>query len=157
MIKGLSRFEKLTIAGVLLVLALGVCIVAGLFAYGTLTAPKPARAGQPSTPTAPPAPTVTPEDDGWIETITSNSYVSSSGSCATVQGEARNTSDETLRYVTVIVSLYDEDDVFLASESNFIEFRSLAPGETSPWRVINCFPRAAALGYYRIGYRETGF
>jgi hypothetical protein len=48
----------------------------------------------------------------------------------------RNTSSASLRNVKALVSFYTADDEFISSDSALIEFTTLLPGQTSPFKVL---------------------
>lgn len=52
------------------------------------------------------------------------------------KGQVRNATDVKLEGVQAIVSFFTDDGTFIASDSAFLEFNPLMPGQTSPFEVI---------------------
>src|SRR6185503_9548309 len=54
---------------------------------------------------------------------------------AIVEGQVKNISPESLKTVQALVEFYTGDDKFITSDSSFIEYTTLLPGQTSPFKV----------------------
>jgi len=73
------------------------------------------------------------------------------GHFVTVEGEVKNISDSTLEDVVAVISVYDENGVFVTSDSALIEYTTLLPGQTSPFEVIVDYnPRMAK---YKVEFK----
>jgi len=52
-----------------------------------------------------------------------------------IEGEVENIADQGLDRVEVVVTMYDEDNVLLATQRSLLSIETLQPGEVSPFRV----------------------
>lgn len=55
---------------------------------------------------------------------------------AIVTGEIKNISDENLKNVEAVASFYTEDGTFISADSALIEYQTLLPGQTSPFKIM---------------------
>ena len=70
----------------------------------------------------------------------------SDGDPTTVAGQIRNTSQSTLRFVQVIVILYDAGGNTVGVDSTYAALDTIGPGQTAPFS-LNLYPSAAPSGY----------
>ena len=54
----------------------------------------------------------------------------------TAEGSVTNISSETLANVQAVVTFETKDGTLVTSEDGLIEYTTLLPGQTSPWKVI---------------------
>jgi hypothetical protein len=77
------------------------------------------------------------------------------GDTLTVTGLVRNHGRLPAEGITAIVFAFDRSGTFVASARAPLDFRTLGPGEESPFRVA--VPHVADVGRYRVTFRdETG-
>jgi len=55
------------------------------------------------------------------------------GNYVQVRGEVQNVSGEKLEYVKAVVSFYDADGTFISSERGYMDFKTLMPGQVTPF------------------------
>lgn len=53
-----------------------------------------------------------------------------------VEGQVKNISSQPLENVKAVVEFYTATDVFISSDSSLIEYKTLMPGQTSPFKII---------------------
>lgn len=74
-----------------------------------------------------------------LELITWNWGESISGHFIEARGQLKNISQNSMQRVNVLVSFYDSSGNFVTSQSSFIEFDPILPGQISPFNVIASF------------------
>jgi len=57
-----------------------------------------------------------------------------------VWGQVENVGAYTCVFPEIVVEYYDHSDTFIISKSGYLEYRNLAPGETSPFSIITRRP-----------------
>jgi hypothetical protein len=81
---------------------------------------------------------------------------SESGITVKAEGEVTNISNEPLRNVVALVSFYTKDRTFITSDTGFLEYNPILPGQTSPFRVITGYNRAMAMASIDFKYFGGG-
>jgi len=71
---------------------------------------------------------------------------------ATVEGEVKNISGQSLDGVTVVASWYDASGGFITSDWSFIEYQPILPGQTSPFKVMTT--KNPAMKKFTINFKE---
>ena len=107
------------------------------------------------TVTASPMPTETPpEVGGGVEFQGVTDYLSSTGSHYMV-GEVLNGTADTLRFVEVLATFYDDDGQVVGTGSTFTELSIIEPGSTAPFKMTTL--NLPAVGRYdlRVDYSTT--
>lgn len=63
-------------------------------------------------------------------------YQTSDGGQITVEGQVKNTGDESAEYVQAVVTFYTKAGKFAGSKSSYLTYTTLLAGQTSPFKVI---------------------
>ena len=95
-------------------------------------APVSARASAPSAPAESPSPEPPPPTYA-LALMSSRGYAE--GSFHIVEGQVKNVSDQALKNVTVVVTWFDKDGVFIKSDNTLIEYNPILAGQTSPFKT----------------------
>jgi hypothetical protein len=101
-----------------------------------------------STPTSTPLPSATPTTTSSpqiVAILSSSTYTSSSS--RHIVGEVRNDTLSNVRYVKVIVSMYDGNNVFVGTDYAYTLMDILTPAQRSPFRVLISDPPASFHHY----------
>ena len=88
-----------------------------------------------------------------LEVLSTNFRRDESGEYSFFEGEIKNISSESLKNVEAVVSFYDANDKFVTSESGLIEYLDLAPGQTSPFKVLSKYHARIVRG--SVGFKNT--
>ncbi|KAA5547004.1 hypothetical protein FYK55_00880 [Roseiconus nitratireducens] len=114
------------IAGVFIV-GLIVCGIVGFF----VDPPDTSRRSDPTTTAKVPAPEVQRlQLESW------NWHLSPGGQYVQVEGQITNVSSSPFDGVKAVASFFDSEGGFITSDSAYIEYRPLLPGQTSPFSVM---------------------
>ena len=70
-------------------------------------------------------------------------HYSSSGSYMIAEGEVQNLTGRRLELVKFVVSYYDENDNFVTSGKGYLEYKTLMPGQHSPFKGYSGYNPAA--------------
>ena len=70
-------------------------------------------------------------------------HYSSSGSYMIAEGEVENLTGRRLERVKFVVSYYDENDNFVTSGKGYLEYKTLMPGQRSPFKGYSSYNPAA--------------
>lgn len=62
-------------------------------------------------------------------------------------GDITNVSDEPLKFVQLIITLYGEDGSILGVETTYTSLTTIEPGQTSPFRMISSTDGASVASY----------
>ena len=73
------------------------------------------------------------------------------GDTLTITGLVRNHGSTSADHITAVVFTFDRDGGFVASGRAPLDFRLLAPGDESPFRVA--IPHVTDVGRYRVSFR----
>lgn len=76
------------------------------------------------------------------------------GRYAEAEGEVKNISGHPLEYVKAVVSWYDANGQFISSDTSYIQYNPLLPGQRSPFRVMNTWNPAMRTA--RIEFSTRG-
>ena len=145
----MKKSERIALLIVGSFLALGLCVVAAVLLFAVFRAPQQAA---PPAPVATATPVPDEDDEMQVEILSATGTLSESENCVTVEGEVENTSDDLIYpFLEVIVTYSDINHDFLSSDTTYIEYVSLGPGQVSPFKVLSCFDRAGDFEFYRLG------
>jgi hypothetical protein len=131
--------------GCLTVIVLFVVLVM----IGQCFGPSSTRSRPTSTTSGPATPPVPSADQLALLSSTGGR---SSDSFLKVEGQVKNISKDSLKSVAAVVTWYDKDGGFIASDTTLIEYDPLLPDQTSPFHVLT---RAnPKMEKYSIGFKR---
>lgn len=125
-----------------------VLVIVGVVLVGFVsTSPTPSSTTSTTTET-----TTQKATEPLLELVSETGSFTAGGNYFKVQGQVKNLTDENLESIQAVVSVFDSEGNFIASDEALIDYNPVLPGQTSPFSVmIDGNPEIAK---YRVEFKE---